>query len=365
MNLFHFTSPLLHTVEKSDETNLPYITIEQNTSLSIGFKLYPGALILAKYLEKLWNDSSDNLTSYQYVLELGAGIAPIPSLLLSAIGAKHVIATDIPDVYPLLKTNLLQATVKNHIPCVTAKSLFWGTDTTNLFLDEYLKETSSDNLNVSSASGNDNYSFDLILGADIVYHEHLIDPLLETLVSLTNQPKTTPQKIILSYVQRFKRAKLFFKRATRWFHVEKISMGQIIDYQELSWQLPSLLKRSGIGISSDHPPIFSSKYVEYDHYIALLRKIALVEEAQGLLEKGNTVISSDIIEKEEKTISSPLSSDTSEEDENQAWRAMTRGSTPAIHTPNELHNEVNELCHKLGIPCVRPTDAYIYIFTRK
>lgn len=37
------------------------------------------------------------------------------------------------------------------------------------------------------------------------YHEHLIDILVETLTALTEGPSPAP--VILTYVQRFKRAK--------------------------------------------------------------------------------------------------------------------------------------------------------------
>lgn len=82
---------------------------------------------------------------------------------------------------------------------------------------------------------------DLILAADVIYHEHLIVPLLDTLVLLT-EPLSglftatgRPPLILISYVQRFKRAKQFVKAARRWFDVTIVSVSSVVDYDALNW----------------------------------------------------------------------------------------------------------------------------------
>lgn len=96
---------------------------------------------------------------------------------------------------------------------------------------------------------------DLIIAADVVYHEHLIDPFIETLVSLTDDKtgfcaglcgsdssegsSATPPLVLISYVQRFKRAKRFLSRARRWFDIEAISLPAVIDYDVLNWNRSS------------------------------------------------------------------------------------------------------------------------------
>ena len=96
---------------------------------------------------------------------------------------------------------------------------------------------------------------DLIVAADVVYHEHLIDPFIETLVSLTDNKtgfctglcgsdgsegsSATPPLVLISYVQRFKRAKRFLSRARRWFDIETISLPGVIDYDVLNWNRSS------------------------------------------------------------------------------------------------------------------------------
>lgn len=88
---------------------------------------------------------------------------------------------------------------------------------------------------------------DLIVAADVVYHEHLIDPLISSLASLTapgsglvtvahgtdGAPRAPP--ILISYVQRFKRAKRFFTKARKWFTVEEVHVDPVVDYDVLNW----------------------------------------------------------------------------------------------------------------------------------
>ena len=88
----------------------------------------------------------------------------------------------------------------------------------------------------------------LILGADIVYHEHLIDILVDSLVALSDGlaapacggegpsgdgPASPP--IVISYVQRFKRAKRFLKQAKRFFRVDVVQAPSVVDYDVLNW----------------------------------------------------------------------------------------------------------------------------------
>jgi hypothetical protein len=82
----------------------------------------------------------------------------------------------------------------------------------------------------------------LIVAADVVYHEHLIDPLLDTLVVLTDHghgfvdPLTSlPPLVTVSYVQRFKRAKAFIKKARKHFHVGILQVDDVVDYDTLNW----------------------------------------------------------------------------------------------------------------------------------
>lgn len=84
---------------------------------------------------------------------------------------------------------------------------------------------------------------DLIVAADVVYHEHLIDPFIATLITLTDPehgltvsgPKRAPPLIVISYVQRFKRAKVFLKKVRKLFHVEVVPVADVVDYDVLNW----------------------------------------------------------------------------------------------------------------------------------
>lgn len=83
---------------------------------------------------------------------------------------------------------------------------------------------------------------DVIIAADVVYHEELIEPLLQTLLELTH-PDTGltstshagPPPVLISYVQRFKRAKEFLKKARRAFDVDVLSVSPVVDYDALNW----------------------------------------------------------------------------------------------------------------------------------
>ena len=83
---------------------------------------------------------------------------------------------------------------------------------------------------------------DVILAADVVYHEALIGPLLTTLAALT-PPLTglcsahthAAPLVLVSYVQRFKRAREFLKHARKLWDVAVLPVGHVVDYDALNW----------------------------------------------------------------------------------------------------------------------------------
>lgn len=253
------------------------IEIEQEAGRDIGFKLYPGALLLARYIEET-SSSSALFKTVGAVLELGAGICALPGLMLSSRGAR-VVATDIPEVVSRLASNMdasVDCAGAGHGGSIRAAPLYWGRGvpgehSCQAVLSAIAAPAVSDGVALPTTPVSRH--LDLILGADIVYHEHLIEPLLHTLIDLT-EPITSsslaipgagaaagcapalaaaeskPPVVILSYVQRFKRAKAFFKLAAQHFEVQAIPTRDVVDYEVLTWTLPRLLAITG---ESAHP----------------------------------------------------------------------------------------------------------------
>lgn len=161
---------------------------------------------------------------------------------------------------------------------------------------------------------------DVIVAADVVYHEHLIEPLLDALVQLTDatpseqQSQTNgscsssssgspaasdaatptacsaatatsstnavaPPLIVIAYVQRFKRAKAFFKKARKWFDVSSVTLPAVVDYDVMSWVLPQLQRRvshgdGNVGSGGGGSITVTDDCALYSNYIALLSAAA-------------------------------------------------------------------------------------------
>lgn len=250
MNAFTFVSPL------QGVTPPPRLRVRCDASGTIGAKLYPGSLQLCAFF------AAQPLAAGSVVIELGAGACGLPSLCLGAAGAQCV-ATDVPAMLPLLEANVERnrATVGGAGGSVTPAALAWG------------EPGHADGVRslVRARFGRD---ADVIVAADVVYHEPLIAPLLAALLALTEPPalggssascggasaRWAPPPIYISYVQRFKRARRFFKLAAQHFEcivvaggvgkgggagaaaaATAVGGGRVVDYEALSWVLPRAL----------------------------------------------------------------------------------------------------------------------------
>ena len=87
---------IFHTLQSIE------LFIRQRPSQGLASIIYPGALYLCGYLEEHWDILS--LTGHT-VLELGAGVCGLPSLVLAQRGA-HCIVTDLMEVLPDLQVNI-------------------------------------------------------------------------------------------------------------------------------------------------------------------------------------------------------------------------------------------------------------------
>jgi hypothetical protein len=226
--------------------------IAQRAAGAIGAKLYPGALLLCAYLR------AAPLPAGSAVVELGAGVCGLPSLWLSRSGAR-VIATDAPAMLPLLVANVaragggaLGAPAASAASPLRAAPFEWGVD---------------DAAAAAALRAGLGGRVDYVVAADVVYHDPLIAPLLGALRALTDAPpgagtEWAPPVILLSYVQRFKRARRFFKLAAAHFDVVQVAGSarpgrggcaapagaaagaptRVVDYDALTWALPKALR---------------------------------------------------------------------------------------------------------------------------
>jgi hypothetical protein len=200
------------------------LRIAQDSAGVIGCKLYPGALLLCQYL------AHAPLPRGSAVLELGAGACGLPALWLSRCGCR-VLATDVPAVLALLDANLAAnggggggGSDGGSLQCAP---LQWGT------------EGAGGVAGVGALLQGLGQRLDYIVAADVVYHDEFIAPLLAALLQLTEPPPPAPPAegagaapaaapwapptILLSYVQRFKRARRFFKLAAAHFEVQVLA----------------------------------------------------------------------------------------------------------------------------------------------
>ena len=226
--------------------------VEQRATGSIGAKLYPGALLLCAHLR------AQPLPAGACVVELGAGACALPSLWLSRSGARAVVATDAPAMLPLLAANVARAgggalAAAPGAPAALSFAPFeWG---------------AGDAAAVAALRAGLGGRVDYVVAADVVYHDPLIAPLLGALRALTDAPPGAgagwaPPVVLLAYVQRFKRARRFFKLAAAHFDVVQVAgatrpgrqgagggaagdpgaPARVVDYDALTWAMPEALR---------------------------------------------------------------------------------------------------------------------------
>ncbi|CAA2981051.1 N-lysine methyltransferase METTL21A-like [Olea europaea subsp. europaea] len=135
------------------------------------------------------------------ILELGSGTGVV-GIAAAAILGGSVTVTDLPHVLPNIQFNVKAnaETLNLHGGAVEVAALSWG-DTHNM-----------------EAIGRE---FDLIIGSDLVYHDHLYEPLLETLTFFLLESE---KRIVflMAHEKRWKKESAFFKKAKKFFDVEII-----------------------------------------------------------------------------------------------------------------------------------------------
>lgn len=151
-------------------------------SKHLGTTVWDASMVLVKYLEKICRKGRfcPSKLKGKRVIELGAGCG-VAGFGMALLGC-DVVSTDEVEVLPLLMRNVERNTSRimqmnpdsESIGSITAAELSWGNKDHIRALDP---------------------PFDYIIGTDVVYAEHLLEPLLQTMLALSG-PKTT---ILIGY----------------------------------------------------------------------------------------------------------------------------------------------------------------------
>lgn len=187
------------------------VVIRQLPSQGIGFQLWPAATILVTLLDNIRNGSTPFSDLFKpreegdslplRILELGSGTGVVGIAAAAILGAK-VTVTDLPHVLPNIQFNVdaNSKVLEQQNGVVDVAALSWG-----------------ENQDME-AVGRD---YDLILGSDVVYHDHLYDPLIKTLrFFLLGGGKKIA--FVMAHLRRWKKESVFFKRAKKLFDVQII-----------------------------------------------------------------------------------------------------------------------------------------------
>ncbi|KAK1373495.1 Protein-lysine methyltransferase METTL21B [Heracleum sosnowskyi] len=193
----------LHSVKSN-------VVIRQLPSQGISFKLWPAATTLVSLLDNHNNTAFSSLfdptsSSPLRILELGSGTG-IVGIAAAAILGAHVMLTDLAHAIPNLKFNA-EANSKMigvNGGKVEVTAMAWGEEKQM----EHVKGKEE---------------FDIVMGSDLVYHDHLYDPLLRTLrFFLLGDQVNKDRVFVMAHSKRWKKESVFFKKANKDFHVEVI-----------------------------------------------------------------------------------------------------------------------------------------------
>lgn len=190
------------------------VAIRQLPVRGIAFQLWPAATALVSLFDLHCSrlpalgplsDAVPALSRRLRVLELGSGTGLVGIATAAILGAS-VTVTDLPQALPNLRHNAgaNAGAVARRGGAVRVAALRWG--------------VAEDAAAVGS-------HFDLVLGSDLVYHDHLYDPLLQTLrcFLLGNGGCETEKAVfVMAHLRRWKKESAFFRKARKVFKVEKV-----------------------------------------------------------------------------------------------------------------------------------------------
>ncbi|KAJ9172782.1 hypothetical protein P3X46_015990 [Hevea brasiliensis] len=223
-----------HYLSSIDST----ILIRQLPSQGLSFQLWPAATTLLTLLDRHRSHSATSQLSSILaalssnnsplnVLELGSGTGLAGIAAAITLGA-NVTVTDLPHVIPNLQFNVdaNANTVALQGGSVKVAPLRWGVDG-----DGDVEIIGRD--------------FDVILASDVVYHDHLYEPLLYTLRVLVGVGEQKKKNVfVMAHLRRWKKDSVFFKRARKWFDVEAFHMDKPCDGSRIGVVVYSFVRKS-------------------------------------------------------------------------------------------------------------------------
>jgi len=172
--------------------------IQNNQVDGTGLNVWDAAILLARYLELF----PEKVCS-KSVLELGSGCGLV-GIAAGLLGAKEVVLTDLEYSLPLMEDNVqrnIKQVRESNCETITCRMCDWFDPTS---LDTFGFSSSSKKAVVSNVVKEEESSLslfpDVILIADCVWLEELVDPLLRTLDALAG----FGTKVIVSYQRRGK-----------------------------------------------------------------------------------------------------------------------------------------------------------------
>lgn len=196
----------IHSIEST-------VTIRQLTSQGLSFQLWPAASTFVTLLDYYRRDPTNSpltatLSSLKpsplNILELGSGTGIVGIAAAITLSA-NVTVTDLPHVLDNLNFNAQTnaEVVERFGGKVHVAPLRWGE------ADDV--ETLGRNV-------------DLILASDVVYHDHLYEPLLKTLRLMMTSKQLEGKRLIflMAHLRRWKKESVFFKKARKLFNVDVI-----------------------------------------------------------------------------------------------------------------------------------------------
>ncbi|KAK6924359.1 Lysine methyltransferase [Dillenia turbinata] len=190
------------------------IKIRQLRSEGISFQLWPAATTLVNLLDNHRSDPTKSslskfLTNSRRrlrILELGSGTGFV-GIAAGAILSADVTLTDLPHVLENLRFNaaLNSDLVEKFGGKVEVGALRWGL---------------VEDMEAIRRRG----EYDVIVGSDVVYHDHLYEPLMETLrflMMVKGEKREERERVfVMGHVKRWKKEAGFFKRAKKVFETE-------------------------------------------------------------------------------------------------------------------------------------------------
>lgn len=218
----HQQSYPLHSINSA-------VLIRQLPSQGLSFQLWPAATTLFTLLDRHRAGHPTPISSLLAaprrlrILELGSGTGLVGIAAAALLGAS-VTVTDLPHVLPNLQFNVdaNAGILEGGGGEVAVAALPWGER-------EYMEGIGGE--------------YDIIVGSDVVYHDHLYEPLIQTLRYFVVE-KENKVVFVMAHLKRWKKESAFFKKAKKLFDVEVMHRDAPVDGSRVGVTVYKFVKRA-------------------------------------------------------------------------------------------------------------------------